>query len=237
VSGFDEAWAAVDELEGWMSVGQARVLFDAARGLETGSIVEIGSHRGRSTILLALAAGAGVSIVAVDPFDDPRWGGGAESLDIFRENLQRAGVEDRVQIVRATSEEAARSWDGGDVSLVYIDGAHDRPSVLSDIDGWSSRLAEDGLLFVHDAFSSTGVTVAVLQRFLGRRGFSYLGAQRSLVMFRKSEPSAMTAAVSSARLLARLPYFARNLAVKVALRHGWHRVSRALGHKDEGAPY
>jgi predicted O-methyltransferase YrrM len=237
MSEFSDAWAAIGRLEGWLSEGQARALFDAARGLEAGSIVEIGSHHGRSTILLALAARPGVSIVAVDPFDDPRWGGGAESLDIFRENVRRAGVEDRVRIVRATSEEAARTWDGGRIAFVYIDGAHDRPSVLIDIDGWSARLGDEGLLFLHDAFSSTGVTAAVLQRFLGRRGFSYLGAERSLVMFRKSEPSATTAVVSSARLLARLPYFARNLAVKVALRQGWHRVSRSLGHKDKEPPF
>jgi predicted O-methyltransferase YrrM len=237
VSTFGEAWAAVADLDGWLSEGQARALFDAARAVESGSIVEIGSHRGRSTIVLALAAPVGVPIVAVDPFDDPRWGGGEGSLAIFHENLLRAGVDDRVRVVRGTSEVAARDWDGGDVALVYIDGAHDRQSVVIDIEGWTRWLGENGLLFLHDAFSSTGVTAALLQRLLGRRRFEYLGAERSLAMFRKCAPSRRAAVVSSLRLVARLPYFGRNLAIKVAMRRNWRRVSLVLGHAEDGFPY
>jgi predicted O-methyltransferase YrrM len=237
VSSFDETWSVVADIEGWLSKGQARALFEAARGVESGSIVEIGSHHGRSTIVIALAAAPGVPVVAVDPFGDPRWGGGEDSLEIFRENIRRTGVDDRVRIVRDTSEGAARDWDGGEIALVYIDGAHDRRTVATDIDSWSARLASDGLLFLHDAFSSTGVTAALLQRFLGRGDFEYLGAERSLVMFRKRPSSARVAAVSSARLLARLPYFARNLAVKVAVRRKWRRLSLVLGHAEDGFPY
>ena len=58
--GFDAALAAVDGVEGWMTDAQARRLFEAgARVPSGGRIVEIGSFRGRSTIILALAGPGG----------------------------------------------------------------------------------------------------------------------------------------------------------------------------------
>jgi predicted O-methyltransferase YrrM len=237
-SRFADAWAAARDIEGWLSEDQARALFEAAAAVQPGrSIVEIGSHRGRSTIVLARAARDGVEIVAVDPFDDLRWGGGAESYDVFLENVRRAGVDGRVRVVRGTSESAARDWNGPPIGLVYVDGAHDRRSVLADIDGWARWLENDGLILLHDAFSSVGVTAAVLQRFLLRGGFSYVRSVRSLVVLRKRSASPAAAVGLSARLLARLPYFARNVAVKVALRRGWHGACRVLGHADTHAPY
>ena len=54
---FDEAWAAVADVEGWMTRDQGEALDAAARRCPpAGTIVEIGSFQGRSTIVLALAA-------------------------------------------------------------------------------------------------------------------------------------------------------------------------------------
>jgi predicted O-methyltransferase YrrM len=233
--GFEAAWAAASDVEGWLTEDQARALWIAAAAVELGrSIVEVGSHRGRSTIVLAHAAQAGVEIVAVDPFDDVRWGGGAETYELFLKSLRAAGVEERVRVVRATSEAAVRDWDGRPLGFVYVDGAHDRPSVLLDIDGWLPRLDDGGQIAVHDAFSSVGVTLALLQRFLGRRDFTYVRAVGSLLVLRKSRTSSV---VASLRLIARLPYFARNLLVKIALRRGWRGLCRLLGHAGDTAPY
>ena len=45
-------------VEGWLTDAQAALLWEAAHRVRTGgSIVEIGSFRGRSTIVLARAAG------------------------------------------------------------------------------------------------------------------------------------------------------------------------------------
>src|SRR5215208_5355117 len=54
---FDAALTRAREVDGWMTDGQARRLWDAARRLGHGAqVVEIGSYRGRSMIVLALAA-------------------------------------------------------------------------------------------------------------------------------------------------------------------------------------
>src|SRR5438045_8531693 len=67
---FADAVAAVADVDGWMTEGQARRLWDRAAALEPGSrMVEIGSFRGRSTTILALAAVDGAALVDNDPHD------------------------------------------------------------------------------------------------------------------------------------------------------------------------
>ena len=88
--------------------------------------------------------------------------------------------------------------------------------MLADIDGWTPYLAPTASALFHDAFSAPGVTVALIERYLGRPGYEYVGSIRSLVQLRKT--SQASAAKSSAGLLRRLPWFARNIAVKIAIR-------------------
>ena len=65
---FEEAWAAVADVQGWMTEGQAHALFDAASTCPPGgTIVEIGSFHGRSTIVLASACPPDATVIAVDP--------------------------------------------------------------------------------------------------------------------------------------------------------------------------
>jgi predicted O-methyltransferase YrrM len=226
---FDEAWSVAVEVEGWLTPEQARALYDAAARVPEGqAIVEIGSHRGKSTILLAAALAHGVTMTAVDPFDDPRWGGGRESLEVFLANLERAGVADRVTLHRGLSRDAAAHWAGPPVGLAWIDGAHDRASVLVDIDGWDAHLAEGGTMLLHDAFSAIGTTQAVLLRLGWTRRYRYVGCVRTLVEFRKEPRTVLGAAGDATRLCGRLGFFSRMVAIKLARRRGLGGVERRL---------
>ncbi|MSX94476.1 MAG: class I SAM-dependent methyltransferase, partial [Actinobacteria bacterium] len=101
---------AVKDVDGWMSPDQAERLFRAASGTRDGdTIVEIGSFRGRSTIVLAGAAKPGVRIIAIDPHAGNDRGpqeieGFADEANddnrIFNANLAAAGVADLVQHLR-----------------------------------------------------------------------------------------------------------------------------------------
>ena len=74
-STFDQVQVAVADVEGWMTPGQARRLWSCARAVRPGGmIVEIGSFRGRSMIVLASAAEPGVELVAIDPHAGQRAG-------------------------------------------------------------------------------------------------------------------------------------------------------------------
>jgi hypothetical protein len=56
-------------------------------------------------------------------------------------------------------------------------------------------------------------------------------------MFERRETSLVAGAESAIRLLARLRYLARNLAIKVALRRRWSRLPKLLGHNGQDYPY
>lgn len=65
---FDEVQAVVADVEGWMTPAQAKRLWTRGRTVRPGrKVVEIGSFRGRSMIVLASAAAEGVELYAIDP--------------------------------------------------------------------------------------------------------------------------------------------------------------------------
>jgi len=124
---FDEALAAVRDVEGWLSDTHARRLWERASALPApGQIVEIGRVRGRSTIVLARAAPEGVGIVGIAPHASTDRGPrervtsgelGERDRKRFEANLERAGVAFRVPQVRLRSQDAMERSRGGGPSL------------------------------------------------------------------------------------------------------------------------
>jgi len=224
----DEALEQSAAVEGWLTDGQGRRLFAAAARVRAGGcIVELGSYRGRSTIVIASAAPPDVEVVAVDPHAGtdrgPREISGfqaeaAEDHTVFMENLRRAGVADRVRHVRAFSDDAHPAV-AGDIDLLYVDAAHRFGPAMRDISGWGDRVADGGTMLVHDAFSSVGVTIAILRLLLVGGKFRYVARSRTLVEYRADLARAglVGRVANVARQLAVLPYFAWNLGLKVVL--------------------
>lgn len=232
---FEALWPRARQIDGWLTQGQARTLFRAARIVPEGRwIVEIGSHHGRSTVFLATAKAPGVKMLAVDPFDNPRWGGGPEALVAFHATLESFGLAGAVDTFRGVSVEAAVEWNGEPVGLLFVDGAHDRQSVLTDIDGWERHVAPGGLVLFHDAFSSIGTTRALTSRHLASRRFRFLGSNRTLAVFARDDLGVGAAVASGLSMSARYPYYARNLAVKLLLRRGHTDVARRVLRYREG---
>ena len=224
----DEVLRRVADVEGWMSPDQARTLYDAARACRPGDqIVEIGSFRGRSTIVLASAAPPGVDIVAIDPHAGNDRGPqeidgfvaeAATDHEVFLANLDRAGVRHRVRHVRAMSDDAHEAVNGT-IALLYIDGAHRYGPARTDIHEWGARVRADGTLLIHDSFSSVGVTAAIATELMFGRRFRYVGRARSMTIYRADlEPGNVRArTASSLRQVAQLPWFAKNVGLKVLL--------------------
>jgi predicted O-methyltransferase YrrM len=241
-----DALAAVRDVQGWMTDAQAARLFAAARRVgTTGRIVEIGSYHGRSAIVLAHGAAPGVEIVAIDPHagndrGPQQWTGTADEGEsdhrAFTANLERAGVAARVRHVRRFSQEALDAVPGS-LDVVYVDGAHGFAPASADIERWGARVRPGGTLLIHDAFSSVGVTLAILARLAPSRRFRYRGRSGSLAEYRREDLGPAARAVSAARQLAGLPWFARNLLVKAAIVARRPALARALGHDSGPWPY
>ncbi|NPC44294.1 class I SAM-dependent methyltransferase [Nocardioides sp. zg-1230] len=224
---FADAWEHARTIDGWLTEDQARVLHAEASAAE-GTVVEIGSHLGRSTVVLA---SAGTHVVAIDPFPDSWRYGRSDTADRFRTNLARAGVTDSVTLLQISSHEALAGW-GGRVALLYVDGKHDVVSCLRDL-RWTRWLPSGARFLVHDAFSSVGVTLAMLVIAFTARHSRYIGRTGSLALFENEAPGLG----DRARLLAQLPWFVRNLTIKVLLRSRLTLVARLLGHDDTADPY
>jgi predicted O-methyltransferase YrrM len=227
---FADAFERARDVPGWLTEPQALVLYAAAAAVPAGGrVVEIGSHLGRSTIILA---SAGSDVVAIDPFP-ARWRyGRPDTEQAMRANLAHAQVAERVDLRVASSREVRESWEEP-VHLVYVDGKHDYWTVRDDL-RWADHLVPGAPLLVHDAFSSLGVTTALLRELLapGSR-LRYLGRTGSLACLVPGRPRP----VDRWRVLRELPWFARNLCVKVALRLHLRTAARTLGHTGAEDPY
>ena len=243
----DDALRAIDGVEGWLSEDQARRLWNGAVGVRSGGqIVEIGSFRGRSTIVLSRAAAEGVGIVAIDPHGggdrgpqeiSPDQVRGDEDNRVFRANLEGAGVNGRVRHVRLMSDEAHGGVDGP-IDMLYVDGAHRYKPARDDIAAWGARVPVGGTLLVHDAYNAIGVMLAQLRLLFFSREWRYVGRSRSLAQYRRLPMSAGERVTNALRQAVHIPYFVRNLVIKVALVARLRPVARLLGQPDEDAwPY
>ena len=230
---FAAAWEMAQRIPGWLKVGQARMLFDAVLALPPGArALEIGSHQGRSTVVLALALAArGGSLVCVDPFVDGRLFGGSSTRDKFEANVAAAGVTDVVTLQAEYSTRLRPRWSES-VDLLYIDGKHDYWTFTDDL-RWSVFLPEGGRVLVHDAYSSIGVTLGVLAKVLPSRTLRYVSRSDSMALFVTGTPTAR----DRRRVLAEVPWWVRNVGIKVLLRLRARRLAALVGHDSPYDPY
>ena len=244
--GFDDALRAVAGVEGWLSPDQAEWLWRYGRAVGAqGQIVEIGSYRGRSTILLARAAAPGVGVVAIDPHAGNDRGPqqiegtaseGEADHQAFLANVRAAGIENRVRHVRLPSSGAVSEVQG-EIDLLYVDGAHRYAPARDDIRDWGARVRPGGVMLVHDAFSSIGVTLALMRLVYFGGRFRYEGRTRSLAAYVRTDLSGRGRAGNALRQIGELPWFARNLIVKVALATRFTPLARLVGYRSREWPY
>jgi predicted O-methyltransferase YrrM len=232
-SGFEAAWAIAAEIPGWLTREQAGALWQAARRLGAGAhIVEIGSHQGRSTVVLGRAAQlVGGRVTAIDAFVEGRLFGGTPTRARFEANIARAGLGDVVALLVEYSTRARPHWTEP-IDLLYIDGKHDYWTFSDDL-RWSASLAPGGEILVHDCFSSIGVTTGVLAKVLPSRRYTFEDRVGSLARFRLRPPGGR----DRLRVLRQLPWFSRNVVIKVLLRLRLRPVVAVLGHTGRYDPY
>ncbi|MGH2892239.1 MAG: class I SAM-dependent methyltransferase, partial [Solirubrobacteraceae bacterium] len=204
-----------------------------------GQIVEIGSFRGRSTIVLACAATAGVAVVAIDPHGGgdrgpneitPDAGRGEADHDTFHANLRSAGVDERVRHVRRPSRDALGEVEGA-IDLLYIDGAHRYRLAKPDIELWGARVRPGGTMLIHDAYSAVGVMLAQLRLLFAGGRFRYVGRSGSLAEYRREQLGPRERLGNALTQAAALPWFLRNCIVKAALVSRLRPVARLLGER------
>jgi predicted O-methyltransferase YrrM len=232
----------IDKIEGFLTHKEMRFLaLLAAVPTAEGEILEIGSFKGRSAVLLTKAAAfsSPSTIFAVDPMTapsvtDPDLRGESDSFTDFSRNIESAGVADRVKLLRTFSTAAAVEWDRP-LRLLWIDGDHTYLGTRADLEGFQPHLADKSIVAMHDVLHEFdgGVRVAMehilLSPNFGACGFvgsiawgQYLRDEKEALKYRKRK-------LSLYKKLSRLIPF-------VALREkpltGWekkrYKIARAL---------
>jgi predicted O-methyltransferase YrrM len=152
-----ETLAEAGRAEGYLSPREMRFLcLLGAMPTAAGEVLEIGSFKGRSTVILARAArlAGDERISAVDPMTapsatDPDLRGDESSLADFDANLSRAGVREFVNFHQRFSHELAPEWTRP-LRLLWIDGDHTYEGTKADLDGFKPHLADGAIVAIHD---------------------------------------------------------------------------------------
>jgi MMP 1-O-methyltransferase len=179
-------------VEGWLSFLEATLLYSLAREATDGVIVEVGSWKGRSTIALARGtrAGAGLKIYAVDPHstvDQEMFNSDRSTFDEFKDNITDAGVDDLVEPLLATSEEATRDFTDP-VALLFIDADHSYAAVRADFDHWRSKIRPGGTVCFHDVWRKSGPWQLIVDEVARSTEFVGFGVAGSIFYARKRKP-------------------------------------------------
>jgi hypothetical protein len=132
------------------------LLYELARDVTDGCIVEVGSYRGRSTVALAhgTAAGSGRPVYAVEPHEPyvGLRGGefGPEDRAAFFQNMVRTGAYEHVRLLNVSSEVLTPGWTEP-VALLWLDGDHSYEGVKRDFSVWEPHLLPECDLVLDDA--------------------------------------------------------------------------------------
>lgn len=121
---------------------EAKFLYELSKKTKgAGTIVEIGTCSGKSTIALAYA-------------QKEKNGHKMDTIDIrelpdIQSNLYQAGVSDFVNRIIGRSSAVAKQWLEP-IEILFIDGDHRYIGIVSDIKSWSDKVLAGGMMVFHD---------------------------------------------------------------------------------------
>lgn len=153
----EKVLAEAETVEGFLSTNEMRFLaLLGACPTAKGEVLEIGSFKGKSTVILAKAAqlAGDAKIYAVDPLTapsatDPDLRGDDSSLKDFQSNIERCKVADKIEFNQTFSYKLAETWNKP-LRLLWIDGDHTYKGTKLDFDGFAAHLADGAIVAIHD---------------------------------------------------------------------------------------
>lgn len=120
-------------------------------------IVELGVFQGRTALQLAWGAGLGngAHVTAIDAWDAPGNTYGppfteADSRVWAAYWVDSFGYQAKIELVHAFSHDAAASYSGPPVGLLFVDGDHSKEGARLDIESWAPHLAPGATIAVDD---------------------------------------------------------------------------------------
>ena len=160
-----------DDVKGFLHAEEGARLYELGeQAAALGPCLEVGSYCGKSTVYLGSGVRAGGGqLFALDHHrgsEEHQQGEGyhdaelfdaeierVDSLPAFRRTLFRAGLENNVIPVIASSGQLGNVWRTP-LGMVFIDGGHSFAAAKTDLRAWMGHVLPGGYLAIHDIFAS-----------------------------------------------------------------------------------
>lgn len=139
-----EALAIVESIPGWLRPEDAEKLYELAHSTP-GPILEVGTYRGKSTVLMATAirdAKRGAQLYTIDVDGSATKAAAAEA--------QARDLADVIVFVRGTLAAFARAYPRLRPPVTFIDADHSRAGVERDLAVLQTLVPAQGVLLFHD---------------------------------------------------------------------------------------
>ena len=98
-------------------------------------------------------------------------------------------------------------------------------------------MAPGGTMLIHDSFSSVGVTLAILRELVPGSRWRYVGRSSSMTEYRRERLGSKARVANAVHQSLELPWFARNVLIKVLITVRLGGLTRLLGHDPSSWPY
>jgi predicted O-methyltransferase YrrM len=134
----------VEAIPGWLRPEDASKLYELARSTP-GPILEIGTHQGKSAVLIALALREAERETVLYTLDVDR---GAVEAAVAEARARH--VADEIIFIRGTVAAFARAYPHIRPTLTFIDGDHSRSGVDRDLAVLETLVPAGGLMLFHD---------------------------------------------------------------------------------------
>jgi len=145
----------------------------AAGAVDGDRFVEVGTHVGKSAILMASClrdAGKKVSFDAIDSYSSPHFDG---SPKMWKHYVKLCGVEGFVNLRVVDMVEGAAAYPDGSLAFVFLDADHSKDGTVAAIRAYLPKVRPGGILAGddYDIFQFPHVVEAVQQELAGRVEF------------------------------------------------------------------
>jgi predicted O-methyltransferase YrrM len=147
-------------IEGWFDFCEANLLYQLIAQVPKNQdnlikVVEIGAFLGKSTIAIAKAIkeNGGGFVHSIDPHEGIPYTHPQPTLPDFIENINRANINNIVNICLGMSSEWSDKISTG-LSMIFIDGEHTYEMVKNDYLQWEKKIMINGLIAFHDAIQA-----------------------------------------------------------------------------------
>jgi predicted O-methyltransferase YrrM len=134
---YEENWSTEPEL--------LEVLYCYIRATRPHTVVEIGTYKGLSAIILAtgLERNKYGHLFTVDNNE-------SKVLAEAEERFSKEPLNHRITLIKKSSQDAFVDWGRARIDFLYIDGSHSFLDACCDFALWSRYLTHSGIIVIHD---------------------------------------------------------------------------------------